>query len=265
MNKAAEKIRKLLRVAADSGASEHEIELCLARAERLMREHHLSELDLAEEAAVFGEAGFRGEFRKRNAHAARKCYTWEHRLAGFVQEYVGGVGYFGATDVACDDDGQPFRDLNGVPFHASTIVFFGLVDDIDLAIVLFCDLREVIIQLARISHSSCFRGPGASYAQGFVEGLFLQMRNRRTEESDQAITQSGADGEAALILRRDELIRRKEQSAHDWLASPDGGGIRLRIRRARGSSASRGAYLQGKSDGEEHDIRDRRQKRLGLG
>jgi hypothetical protein len=267
MSSVAEKVRKLLRIASDAGASEHEIELCLARADRLIQEHHLSAADLAGDMSELHEASWNGRFVKRTVHAARRCYIWEHRLAAFVQKYVGGLGYYTAANVERDDDGQRYLDGSGQPFRARTIVFFGLAEDIELGELLFVDLRHAIIGFAVTRHGGSFRGPGASYAQGFVSGLFTQMCERRSAERSSEDAAAGEAGDAlsphAIIERRDQLIQQKEDAALDWLASAAGGGIRLKMRRTRSSTSSRAAYEQGKADGERHEVARHRSPRLG--
>jgi Protein of unknown function (DUF2786) len=267
MSSAKDKIRKLLSIAADKAASEHEIELCLAKADRLMQDHHLSEADLFDNFDALRDSAFNGKFMKRTVHAARKCYRWEYQLSVFVQRYVGGLGCFSRSGAEFDDNGQRYTDNTGVPFSATIFVFFGLHEDIELAECLFTDLRQAIMGLAKAKHHGCFRGPGASYALGFVAGLFTQMKQRReTERLTAKARYIDADErhDLTVIERRDELVQLKEDCAYDWLASEAGGGIRLHKRSSRGKTASQDAYLQGKTDGAQHEFSDGVTPRIGF-
>lgn len=56
MSKVVDRIRKLLAVAAGSGASKNEVETAARLAQELMQEHKLSELDVGKEVAADGSA-----------------------------------------------------------------------------------------------------------------------------------------------------------------------------------------------------------------
>jgi len=267
MSSVKEKIRKLLNVAADHAASEHEIESCLAKAERLMREHHLGEADLFDDFEERRQSALHGRFTKKTIHAARKCYEWERRLAGFVRTYVGGFGYYSKTGALFRDDGSQYCDTDGIPYSPTILVYYGIEDDVELAGELFSELRKAIMSLAIARHRSCFRGPGASYAQGFVVGLYMQMDERRQSELMTAKAHLVDDNQRTtltVIERRNELINLKEALARDWLASPAGGSIQLASRTSTGgSSASHEAYHQGRADGSKYPVSDQKAARLG--
>ena len=71
MSSVKEKIRKLLNLAADRAASEHEIESCLAKAERLIQAYHLGESDLFDDSDEHRDSLLNVRFTKRVVHAAR--------------------------------------------------------------------------------------------------------------------------------------------------------------------------------------------------
>ena len=252
------KIRKLLSIAKDRAASEHEIESCLRKAERLMYEHRLSEADLSEASEEDKDCSRDSHYLKKDILLSSRCYKWEGRLASYVQTFVGGVSWFlNKTDVS-----QPEDESDR---YMATVVYFGLAADVEFAVELFGTLRRLIMEFAVARHRGCFRGPGASYAEGFVDGLERELGAQRWARKRKAEKANDGGKSLCQLAQLLEAIEMKEQMAEEWLASPDGGDIQLgRPRRIKGSTASEDAFYSGVTDGGNQTVPDSRIARLSF-
>lgn len=252
------KIRKLLNIVKDRAASEHEIETCLRKATRLMYEHRLSEADLSDSFEDLDEGARNEMCATRPIYLRSRRYRWENELAAFVQSFVGGISWF-------FDNGESPPDKNGGTNYVVIMSYYGLVDDVDLAVDIFVALHKLIKDLAVARHGSCFRGSGASFAEGFVLGLGRQHDTERLARKRMA--EKTKDGGESLrqFNQMLETVRLKEQIADDWLASPAGGAVQLGPppKILKGSTASSVAFLSGLITGEKHKVSDPRIAKLG--
>jgi hypothetical protein len=121
MSNITDKIRKLLALAADKGASEHEATRAMEVAMRLMAEHNLTHADLDEDKSSVR----RGE----SLHEIDK--KWQYIIAQAAGKLYGCV--------ACQTyDGEKFR-------------FIGRADNIDAADITFIFLRDQVEALYKQS------------------------------------------------------------------------------------------------------------------
>ena len=252
-----DQIRKILSIANDDAASEQEVQNALAIAARLMDRHHLSEDDLQTSP----------QEQEQDARTAPRTKTqvfsdnarmpqWEKSLAGVVAKIVGGVGYYVSPPVYRQTAaGLAVRDANGKATKATSLVFYGIAEDVETAIQLWGELRLAISALARLRYGSVARGDGAAYAEGFVAGVEENRTEREATEYSEArrLTYTGTSTAMVLVERRNALIQQKATLAKAWLASPEGGGIKLRMQSAGGSTGSSDARGQGRTDGGKYN------------
>jgi hypothetical protein len=252
-----QQIRKLLNIADDDAASEQEIQNALAIAAKLMDRHHLSEEDLQESRHTQHQEAQDADRCKQSAHGDNvRMPQWEKSLAVVVTNIIGGVGlYCHATAQLQTPSGLPMRDGRGNILKASTVVFYGIAEDVELAVQLWHELRLAISAMARLRYGSVARGDGAAYAEGFVSGLEQQHIARQFAEKQQAAIEDRQAGSRSveLICRRADLIKQKSEMARAWLLSPDGGSIKLRTQSGGGSSGSSDARGQGRTDGSKYN------------
>lgn len=261
-----QQIRKILSIANDDSASEQEVENALAIAARLMDKHHLSEEDLEESPQDQERDARTAPKTKQSAHGNNvRMPMWEKQLARVVATIVGGVGYYcHSSALLTTQSGLAIRDHRGNQMKASTVVFYGITEDVETAVQLWNELRLAISALARLRYGSVARGDGAAYAEGFVSGLESKHKQQAADEKYQArITeqQTGSRG-VELICRRDALILKKHELAKEWLASPEGGGVKLGKTTSSGSNGDQNARGQGYSDGGKYNATATRTRKL---
>jgi hypothetical protein len=261
-----QQIRKILSIANDDAASEQEVQNALAIAAKLMDRHHLSEEDLQTSPEDQEQDARTAPRTKQSVHGDNvKMPQWEKTLARTVAAIVGGVGYYcHASAPLTTPAGLPMRDGRGNQLKASTIVFYGIAEDVETATRLWNELRLAISALARLRYGSVARGDGAAYAEGFVAGVEEKRKERAAAELSEArhLTYTGTSTAMVLVERRNALIQQKHELAREWLASPAGGSIRLGKTSGGGSSGSSDARGQGRTDGSKYNASASRTKKL---
>lgn len=259
------KIRGLLNIAKDDAASENEVETALKIAQKMMERHHLSEDDLTEDPLAQMEQAANAPKTKEATELGSKIYTWEVILAETVARHiVKGVGWYSQKTYQTPS-GLIRRNEHGKPMQCGQIMFYGVAEDVEIARRIFDEIRTAIIALARLRYGSVFRGDGAAYAEGFATGLKKKSIAQDEQERDEAqkrLTTTSDNRGMILISRRTDLIRRKEDSAKKWLASPAGGSIRLATQSRGGSSGDDSARQQGMRDGAGYGVNAARSKKL---
>lgn len=179
-----QRIRLLLNLAENDGATEGEIDNALRFARRLMDAHHLSEDDIpgnVHDAAAEAECK---EMARDHAYGnGTSLASWEKSLASFTSAFVGGVGvYIGGPKEYRDSKGMLKFDERGRAVTRGTVIFYGLADEVQLATALFDDLRGTIAAMARLKFGGALRGDGRSYGDGFVSGLYERVKKFREED-----------------------------------------------------------------------------------
>jgi len=251
------KIRKLLAIAGDDGASEAEIQTAMAHAQRLMGTYHVKEEDLAHEPADDYKKVDDAKFNRHRSFVGKTIFAWENYLASFVTQFVGCKAYTDKERQICRKNGFVQFDENDEPRYGASIVFYGVAEDAKLASDLYDELHELVATMALGRWGTIYRGDGASYAEGFVGGLSSQIK-----KAEQArLTQAESSTSLILAHRQQDLVRYKQDKASKWLEKETG----IRPRRQgvagsrRGSWAARG---EGYVDGQNTEVSASRSKKL---
>jgi hypothetical protein len=256
-----QKIMGLLNISKDDAASESEIETALRLANKLMDRHHLSEEDLddSEDAAL--DRALAADKDLGHSIVGMKMFMWEKFLGAFITDLTGVPRYL--TKIVRDKktpSGIIYRNEKGKPVRGKSVVFYGIAEDVEIAVKLYDELRLVIISLARLRYSSVFQGEGGVYAEGFVSGLADNLKSDKNEQKKIA-AESSSSRAMVLIERRNDLVRRKCNIANNWLKKEKG--VYLRTSTSRGgSSGSSGARSAGRSDGKSYNVNAARRKKL---
>jgi len=253
----ADKIRKLLAIASDDAASEAEIQNAMNFAAKMMAAHHLTEDDLSHEPDDDYKKVDKSEFGDRRSYVGRKAFHWEMVLATFVSRFVG-------VPVYRDNQLRIVRNRRGIaqmdekdnPRKGKSVVFYGVDEDAAIAAELYDELRGLIASMAVIRFASVYKGDGGMYSEGFVSGLFSQLKKAKNLENN--------SGSTAMILvaRRDDLIKYKEKAAKNWLSKSQGIRVSKRGGQTRGARGSREAFSEGKADGASTNVGATRNKKL---
>ena len=253
----ARKIRKMLAIAEDDAASTEEVQNAMNMAQRLMDDHHLSESDLAHEPEDDFRKVDKAEFGDGRAYVGKRLYTWESTLASFVSKFVG-------CKAAIDNELRQVRNRQGFAVmekgravEGKSILFYGVAEDVAIAVELYDELRQLIASLAVLKWGSVYKNNGAAYAEGFVTGLDSQLKKAKE--------QAKLGGGYALILtgRRDELIEYKKRKATQWLSREQGIRVTKSSRRSGTRSGSDAARQEGHSDGQNSDVQATRRRKIG--
>jgi hypothetical protein len=155
--------------------------------------------------------------------------------------------------VQCDDDGNVKI--------GQAMVFYGIAEDTALAEVVYTELRVLIYTMARSLYGNPYGGAGASYGEGFINGLFSKRRAAIAEEKTKAITDQSSTG-LILIARRNDLVQRKTELATKWIEKKFGKKLRSRKTGDGARDFDRGASARGYADGRATDVEATRRKKL---
>jgi hypothetical protein len=247
-----DRIRKLLNLAENDGASEGEIENAMRFAQRLMAEHHLDEADID-----------RNPDQRRTPEdiASSKSYThvsvplgaskmsyWEASVSNAVQRvFSDHVQCYRThpTGQAKTPAGLPMFDDEGSPVYRTCFVFYGPAEETRLCAELFQTVCVSIASMARLRYGSVFRGDGRSYAEGFARALLDKVR--------QPSLPSPSTTSTSLVLA--SVTKAIQTQAREDLHRTTGvkltTGPRTVKRNVRNDVA---AYNQGKADGASFDL-----------
>ncbi len=258
-----DRIRKLLNVAKDDAATEGEIDNALRFAKALLSKHHLDEADLVQEPEDQWKQIEAADRAQVFASIGKKFYTWENHLATFAAEFIGGVGVYRDSrrdKIARTPRGIVILNDQEEPYKGVRFCFYGIAEDSMMAAELFHEMRLTIRAMSRLRWGTCYTKDGGTYAEGFVIGLFTKIQQAEQVQRKIAVEQGGT----ALILieRRQDLIKRKKQTADTWLRKSLG--LKLRTRRGSGgANGSSGAFSEGRQDGIKTDIQAARRAKIG--
>jgi len=251
--KTAVKVRKLLAISRDGNASEAEIQNAMNHAHRLMGEYHLSEEDLGHEPQTDYDKIDEAECNRNYSFIGKKAFQWECSLAFFVSDFVGVPFFLRHKSELVNKNGITQFDQKQNPRFGKAFVFYGLTEDAAIASELYDELRLLIATMAVSTWGSVYKGDGAVYSQGFVEGLKSQLEKTKTIEHQETST--------VLVHRRDDLIKYKEKKAKQFLSTVCK--IKLSSRTGgTGASGSNTAYRDGKSDGSKASVSSDRSKKI---
>ena len=252
----ASKIRKILAIAGDDAASTEEIQNAMAHARRLMDSHHLTQDDLAHEPADDYKKVDSSTFAQTRAAVGKRIYSWEEQLAVFISKFTGSPVYTANALEPVRVNGFARTDSKGKILLGKGFVFYGVEEDAVISAELYSEMRELIVSLAVGLWGQAFRSEGASYAQGFVAGLFETLRKDKALPKPDTTT-------TLIVARRDDLVKYKTDKASDWLAKSQG----IKLKKGGGRPGSRvgfngAAFRNGKEDGRKAEMSNLRRRKL---
>jgi hypothetical protein len=223
------RLRALDNTANNDASTEGEKRNALQMMQALLLQHNLTREDL------LGEAGRPSLQLGRFScvlNGSRAC-TWEHEVAQYLCEEI-----FPLVQYYSSRLGK--RTL----FH-----FYGPQLDCSNCLDLFRELIVTIAAAAQVRFGGFYRGSGASYAEGYVQGL---PRTRSLSSTGGRKAASGPDDASqSLIAARSMIVH---EAARDWLYEECG------IRVVSSTSYSRNeldyaARSLGKQHGATHEIK----------
>lgn len=250
LDRVKDTIRKLLNLAANDAATEGEVNNAVRFARKLMLQHQLSEDDCTETETTEEERIARAVCQDFASHSqSTKATSWESCLSMFVCQFVGGVKVYKTTNAVRREHGI-IKHVNGSAACAIW-TFYGLAEDAAVAQRVFDDLAITIASMGRLKWGGAFRGPGREYCEGFVDGLFSQLKQADAEQHQSE--------SRALTVRRDALIHAKAHRADQWLRTERG--VKLRAGRGYGATSHHAdAHNDGHADGAKTSITGRQAK-----
>jgi len=222
-DKILNRVRALDRTASNHAATEGEVRNALRMMQNLMRRHNLSRSDIIDEDDVTHV----GMTRRACPLNGSKACRWESMLAWYIINEILPTVQF-------------YKDRSG---HRTLFWFYGPVEDVQNALQLFDELLLTIATAAQIKYRGYSRGSGASYAEGYVDGLPRSYRDPETSND--------------AIMSEQALIRTRMMAVHDaarrWLDVECD--IRLQSGgRSRRTSHDASAHHAGRKDGASHDV-----------
>ncbi len=222
-DKILSRLRALDRTASNNASTEGEKHNALRMMQNLMLRHNLSRDDIRDDDNV-EQVRFTRIACPVNG---RKACAWEKSLAHYVTFYIVPTTqwYYSATG------------------HRTLFWFYGPLDDVRNAIALFRELLLTIATSATLQFGGHTRGSGASYAEGYVQGL-PRWSTQPTPPSQQTLN----DG--ALIQLRTLSV---QSAAKDWLDIECN--VRLTTTRGAGRYGhDEAAAHRGKQDGATQQV-----------
>ncbi len=222
-DKILERLRKLDRTASNSASTEGEKHNALRMMQTLMLRHNLSRDDIVDEGNVENV-----QFTRRACPVnGRRACRWEKNLADYVtEEILPTTQWFVAT--------KGYRTL---------FWFYGPRADVQNAIALFREMLLTIATSAHLLFRGHTRGSGASYAEGYVQGLPRSSSPTQTH-SNQVLS------EQTLIRTRTLVLH---SAADSWLDFECN--IRLVTTRGYGRDQfDEAAASRGRIHGSKHEI-----------
>ena len=233
-DKIMRRLRALDNTAQNTGSTEGEKRNALRMMQSLMLTHNLTREDIVDEDNV------------ESVHFARiacplngnRAHTWEKLLAFYLtQEIFPHVQWYMAAKG-----------------HRTLFWFYGPLTDVENTILLFRELLLTIASAAKLQYGSYVRGSGASYAEGYVQGLPCASEGEsETPESASVASQK------TLIQARTIAVH---GAAKEWLATECN--TRLTSSSGRGRHQhDEHAAKRGKKHGAKHQIQAG-QRRKGL-
>jgi len=222
-DKILDRLRKLDRTASNSASTEGEKHNALRMMQSLMLRHNLTREDVVDEGNVENV-----QFTRIAVPVnGRRACNWEKSLATYVTKYViPTTQWFVAT--------KGFRTL---------FWFYGPVSDVQNAIALFRELLLTIATSAHLQFRGHTRGSGASYAEGYVQGL-----PRATDGSE--VRPEQILSERALCHARTLTLH---SAANDWLDFE----CNIKLVTTHGSGRDQfdeAAASRGRQHGSKHEI-----------
>ncbi len=236
------RVLKLLNLAECPEAVEGEIHNALAFARKLMDQHHLTEADLQDEEIREEKMG-----KTVATCGGSKMSSWESALGGALVALFGSIGWYVGGKTKSRDE---FGFLQRGETDRQTAIFYGPVEDAELAKDMFEEIGKTIATMARLKWGGVYRGEGRSYCEGFAYELLNRVRKdvreNRTEQC-----------KALVLVKADD--------AKKWLKNVEGVRLRSRGGGSGGGLHHHDSYGDGRSDGQKSDFQPRRRPKLNGG
>lgn len=243
-----ERIRKLLNL-ADGSTHDGEIDNALRFAQRLMDAHQLTRAQILDDPDGADSLANEQMAREAAYTGSAKVSHWEGTLVMAVCQVVGSVQVYA-------DRHHNGRTADGLFIGhdrpRAAMQFFGMAEDVSLAVALFTDTRQTITAMARLKFGGVYRGEGRSYCEGFTRALYRKTEETATERTAQcsAIIET-TSGKALAWLNTEHDIKLSKSSGgsggrHFGDANAEGRSDGQRC----GFSANRRAKLTGSTRGE---------------
>lgn len=228
-----EKIRALLNLSEDAGASEAEGETAARMAQLLMAKHGIAEEAVRQAAAAEGHAPRKAPIASTQHGSWKARPTWVGQLMTSCAKVNGCYVYW-------EHQWEPNKR-----HYIYTLRVCGADQDRELTLALFTLLEA---QVNTYTRREC-KGRGRTYGNNFRHGMVGRLRDRLAEALQQAEDEAKAETTgAALVLVSNAITVRREASklAKQWVK--DSLGVKLSTRRTS-SRHDRGAREHGYSEG----------------
>lgn len=235
------KIKKLLTLANDAGATEGEAQAALRRVAALAAKYNISDVEINKAVRADGSEGVtitvdQKDLVEQNLHVATKISRWDGRIAMAI-----GV----ATNTGI---------YRGYSNYDAALKIYGLPQDVAVAVALFTFARGALAKNVRgWTRIEKLRRPWIksggveqrTYKDGFVLGLWEAANEKLAPEKAEVAL--GAT--TALVLTTDIQKAKTDALAIKSRALGLGKG-----RRSRTMSSGRSDHDQGRSDGRRTDL-----------
>jgi hypothetical protein len=218
-----DRLRKLDRTASNSASTEGEKHNALRMMQSLMLRHNLTRSDIVDDSGLENV-----QFTRMACPInGRRACAWEKSLAYYVCQVI-----------------LPTTQWFICTSRSRTLFwFYGPRADVQNAIALFRELLLTIASSAQLQFGGYSRGSGASYAEGYVEGLPRSNEPSPTDRREEVV-------ERALIQHRTLSL---QAAASQWLDHECN--VQIKIRYSFGRDQYDGnAANRGRVDGSLHEI-----------
>ncbi len=223
-DKILNRLRALDRTATNTATTEGEKHNALRMMQSLMLRHNLTREDIVGNDNVDSV-----QFTRITCHVnGRRACSWEKMLASYVTDSV-----FTTT--------QWYWSSKS---NRTLFCFYGPLADVRNAVALFREILLTIATSAHLQFGGHSRGSGASYAEGYVQGLPRSQTFESTSQSEKVLN------EGALIQTRTLAL---QSAANDWLNFE----CNMRLERSTGTGRYRHdevAASHGKLHGSKHEV-----------
>jgi hypothetical protein len=239
--KIIEKVRALLNLSEDAGASEAEGETAARMAQLMMAKYGIAQEAVRQAATAEGHAPPKAPIDSVLWGGWKVRTSWLGQLMTASCNVNGCYVYW-----------QHVWDADQARYNYKLRVC-GTEHDRQLAIALFELLQE---QVNRFTRKEC-KGLGRTYANNFRHGMVGRLRDRLAEALQQAEQEAKSEvSGSALVLVKTAIVARRESSslAKGWVK--DSLGVKLRSRRTHSrhdSDARSHGYREGDNATLKHD------------
>lgn len=255
LDKVKDTIARLLNLAGNEAAAQGEIDNAMRFAAKLMEQHQLTEEDvilnrteekiLDLENQTFTELG--------GYMGGNKFCHWESDAASFACAFVGGVKWF-------YNEGVPYK-VNGIQqFHTgkwahqrqtrTKVTFYGIQEDVEMAFAVYNELIMTIATMSKLKWNGVYRGPGRSYCEGFMRGIWSKYYDDQNSQLKLAKRTTSNSTALVVIDNRKLVVKRKEELATQWIEK------HRKLNTAskqRGGSTFHDAMDEGRNDGRNYN------------